>query len=125
MIIAPGPSTITFRGREVVRWRGFVDLNSLVCPDEHRVKTGGFTVLEHAGLRCGNKAVAGGGECGALIWVLFIPGPGPRLFYGADVEHKELQFWMQEHYGLEEIMRYLGAWFTRGDGGRADRRRTQ
>jgi hypothetical protein len=109
-----GPSTITFRGREIQRVHGFVELPTLSCPLHHRLKLGGFTIHGAGGLTCHNKASPGGPECGALLWLLQVPvNRQTRRFYAADVTWRELQLWEERGYTAEDVLRYLGAWFSR------------
>jgi hypothetical protein len=116
MTVALGPTTITFRGREIPRVHGFVELRDLQCPLFHRLKMGGFTIRE-GGLTCQNKASPGGPECGALLWLLQMPvNRHSRRFYASDVTWHELQLWEARGYSAEDVLRYLGAWFSRGSG---------
>jgi hypothetical protein len=112
--VVRGPSIITFRGEPLERAHGFVDLPELVCPDLHRMKLGGFTILDSGALACMNKARAGRSVCGALMYLLQIPANRHRRrFYAADVEYRELELWEARGYVAEDVLRYLGAWFSR------------
>ncbi|MDB4913767.1 MAG: hypothetical protein JWM95_1411 [Gemmatimonadetes bacterium] len=111
-----GPSTFRFRGRMLTRVHGFADVDELTCPDHHRVLLGGFTIREDGALTCTNKASAGAGECGALLWLLFVQGANRRKrFYAADVVYAELDLWEKNGASVQEILQYLGAWFARAD----------
>lgn len=110
MIVAPGPSLITFRGRQLVRRHAFVNPMEIVCPDGHRVKPGAMTITESAGLTCLHRP-GGQGECGAIMWLLYLPAPSHRsLFYVADVERRELDAWARGRFAMEDVLRYVGAW---------------
>lgn len=116
MSVPVGPSKIMFRGRLIERHHKWVALKDIACPDFHRVRLGGVFVREDVGLTCAHKEHGGAKECGALLWLLHLPlaPSGPR-FYFADVTYEELIQWEREHYSVEDILRYLGAWSTRGD----------
>lgn len=115
MIVAPGPTTIRFRGREIPRGQGFIDLPELECPDGHRIKLDAVVLIDSVGLRCHNRARQGAGECGALLYLLYLPAAGgKRRFYAADVEYGELAMWEQQRFQTDDSLRYLGAWLTRG-----------
>lgn len=114
MTILRGPSTIVFGGRTIHRQHGFVDINALTCPDHHRVKRAGSSFGERGALTCTHRPAAGQGECGALLWILLIPGDRyQQRFYAADVTFQELAMWEQRLYSAEDVLRYLGGWFTR------------
>jgi hypothetical protein len=88
----------------------------------HRMKLGGFTIRGDGGLTCHNKATQGGAECGAVLWLLQVPANRHmRRFYVADVEYRELELWEQRGYVAEDVLRYLGAWFSRADDPPVDR----
>jgi hypothetical protein len=129
-LVPPGPTQITFRGRLIHRDHGFVDVKDITCPDGHRVRLGAVKILADAGLTCthaitGGVGIQRGGECGALMWLLYLPSAGHlKRFYVSDMEYRELEFWERQGYGAEEVLRYIGAWFTRGDAG-ALRRQTE
>lgn len=109
-----GPATILFRGRTIHRQHGFIELPFLICPDHHRIKRGGATIRSDGALTCTHRDRQGAPECGALMWMLNVPGGGyQQRFYVADVTLQELQFWEQQQYGAEDVLRYLGAWFSR------------
>lgn len=100
----------------ITRQHGFVELSDLMCPDHHRVKRGGATISERGALTCTHKPAAGQGECGAQMWLLNVPGNRyQHRFYVADVTFDELLQWERQGYDAEEVLRYLGAWFSRRD----------
>jgi hypothetical protein len=124
-LVAPGPTTIPFRGHVIPRDKGFVDMRDITCPDGHRVRLAGALVRDEVGLTCHHAIGSSSGECGALLWLLYVPTAGHRKrFYVADITIAEHDLWEREHYSVEDVLRYLGAWFTRGDAG-ALRRRSQ
>lgn len=115
MIVQPGPAAIQFRGRTIPRFQSFTTLHDVACPDGHRMKSGAMTILGDIGLTCTHRPAAGQGECGALIWLVQLPAPQKQtLWYYADVEYRELTAWRDASFTLEDILRYLGAWRTRG-----------
>jgi hypothetical protein len=114
MLRERGPDLITFRGRSIVRARGFVQIEDLMCPDGHRVKLKGFTIRGDGGLTCIHRTDANRSECGALIWLLLLTGSERRRhFFAADVEYRELVAWEEHGATLTEIWHYLGVDFHR------------
>jgi hypothetical protein len=106
-----GPLAITFRGRTILRRHTFAHPAQIACPDGHRLKLGAMTILDNTGLSCVHRPASGQGECGALMWLLYLPAPdGRSLFYVADVTRQELDLWVDERYTLEGMLRYVGAW---------------
>jgi hypothetical protein len=113
MLAGRGPALITFRGRQIRRVTGFVDLADLTCPDGHRVKLGGFTIRGNGALTCIHR-INRNDECGALIWLLLLTGSERRKhFFAADVEYRELVMWEEKGATLPEIWHYLRADFHR------------
>lgn len=122
MLASRGPTTITFRGRSISREQGFVHPEDIVCPDGHSMRSS-IAIVGELGLTCTHKSAEGSKMCGAMLYIVLLPAPKREsLFFVADVEYHELVRWQEDRYTLEDVFRYLGVWFTRGDI-RARRRR--
>lgn len=112
MLPTPGPPTFTFRGKLLVRAHGFAYLHEITCPNGHQLKMQSFRISEDGVAWCQHRAAAGQSECGAVLWLLYVPGRGrKRSFYVADIELREHDLWEQHRAGVDDILDYLGASF--------------
>lgn len=114
--VPPGAGrTFWFQGREIFRSTGFIrdEQTRITCPQGHVVNEAGRT-LGDAVLYCEKRPAAGQAQCGALIYVLVVPGRGAgRRFWAADCTREELR--EIERLGLDAdgVLGYFGATFSR------------
>lgn len=107
--------TFWFHGREIFRSTGFIreEKNRLTCPDRHTVNEPA-RILGDAVLFCDHRPAKGHAQCGALIYLLVVPGRGAgRRVWAADCTREELA--EIERLGLDAdgVLAYFGATFTR------------
>ena len=107
--------TVWFHGREIFRSTGFIrqEWNRLTCPDGHTVNEPA-RILGDAVLFCDHRPAKGHVQCGALIYLLVVPGRGEgRRVWAADCTREELK--EIERLGLDAdgVLAYFGATFNR------------
>lgn len=104
---------LLFRGTQILRIKGFVRPNLLTCPDGHGVKEKAI-IREDGALWCTYRASPHQGECGALLYVMVIPGRGSRRrLWAADVTKSELDQMETLRLDADGVLAYFGAGFTR------------
>lgn len=103
-----------WHGREIFRTTGFIrNEKRLTCPDGHIVNEPA-RILGDAVLYCDHRPAKGHAQCGALIYLLVVPGRGEgRRIWAADCTREELR--EIERLGLDAdgVLAYFGATFTR------------
>ena len=107
------PATFQFHGREIPRVIGFVSARRILCPDHHVVNEPA-RFLEDGTLFCGHRSSAGQLQCGALIYILAIPGRGGRRrLWAADCTREELAEIERLELDADGIVEYFGGDFLR------------
>jgi hypothetical protein len=104
---------LKWHGKEIRRAHGFLRGHRITCPDGHTVNEPA-RFFEDGTLFCGHRATKAQQPCGALIYVLVIPGRGERRrIWVADCTRDELT--EIERLGLDPdgVLAYFGAAFTR------------
>ena len=109
---------IRFHGREILRVKGFLRIPAdgrapvIKCPDRHVVKP--KDAIREGFLFCDHRPARGHAECGAMIYMLFMPGRDQsHRIWLADVTREE---WREiERMGLDAdgVLAYFGASFDR------------
>lgn len=106
-------SFIKFNGRDLRRVSGFVSKHRIRCPAGHVVNEPA-RILEDGAIFCDQRDGPGHTPCGAMIYILVIPGRGTRRrIWAADCTRQELE--EMERLGLDAdgVLAYFGAGFTR------------
>lgn len=112
MLASPGPVTLRFQNRTIVRAHGFAYLDEITCPDGHKLSMHSFRIYEDGAVTCSHRAHKGAPECGARLWMLYVPGRGRRKrWYVCDVELSDLDLWERHTAEVDEILAYIGATF--------------
>lgn len=90
------------------RRAGFVVGSRLCCACGARMAERAV-ILDSGIMRCDHKAVAGGPECGRLVYVVVtrLPG-GARLRFAAEITSAEGAHLREAHLDVEGVLRYLG-----------------
>ncbi len=104
--LAPPPSGLfECDGQYVHRRTGFADPRCLDCRNGHRVLAG--YMREDGGVRCQRSRES----CGAMLYILALRPGGERWLFAADCTREELTYWEENHFGVPEVLAWLGAVF--------------
>lgn len=103
---------LRFHGKEILRGVGFLTGTVIKCPAGHVVKP--KDAIREGFLFCDHRPQRGHAECGAMIYMLFMPGPDrSHRIWLADLTRAE---WREiERLGLDAdgVLAYFGASFGR------------
>jgi hypothetical protein len=103
---------LIFHGQDTFRVTGFVVEKPLRCPAGHAVSEPS-RILEDGAIYCDYRPAKGHAQCGALIYLLVLPGRGDRRrLWAAHCTKEELT--EIERLGLDAdgVLAYFGATFT-------------